>query len=322
MTRICVAVLAALPAWAHVVSMSSGDLTVDGAHAHYELRMPLYEIPHVASPETALLSRIRFSSHGDAHMTSSHCAADPDHGVYVCVADYQFAAPVESLDVECTFPAIVSPTHVHVLRAQLGTDSAARQDQAVFDQAFQRATLRFRPPTAMEIAITEFGAGSVRALEGAVQLVFLAALAVAARSRRELLAVAAMFIGGQAVSVMLVPLTSWQPAPRFVEAAAALTIAYLAIEVLMLPQAGARWLVAGALGIFHGLFLHLFLQSTGYHPGYVLAGAATADAAVIALLGWISLRIARAAPRIQFARVAASAMFVFGLAWFAFRLKG
>ncbi len=51
----CLAVLAAVPACAHVVSMSSGDLTIDGSRAHYELRMPLYEIPHVSAPETALL---------------------------------------------------------------------------------------------------------------------------------------------------------------------------------------------------------------------------------------------------------------------------
>jgi hypothetical protein len=33
--------LAASPGWAHMMSMSSGDFTVDGARAHYELRMPL-----------------------------------------------------------------------------------------------------------------------------------------------------------------------------------------------------------------------------------------------------------------------------------------
>ena len=322
MNRLFAGALLALPAWAHVVSMSSGDLTIDGSRAHYELRMPLYEIPHVSAPETALLSRIRFSSHGDARMASSHCAADAAHGLYVCIADYQFAAPVDSLDVECTFPAIVSPTHVHVLHAQLGVDAGARQDQAVFDQAFPRATLRFRPPTAAEVAISEIIAGGVRALEGVVQFVFLAALAVAARRWRELMALGGMFIGGQALAVVVTPLTSWQPAPRFVEAAAALTVAYLAIEVLLLPRAGARWLVAGALGVFHGLFLHLFLQTTGYRPGLVMAGAAAADAIVIAAFGWGCLWIARALPMLRMARVAASAMFVFGLAWFALRLRG
>ena len=43
--------LAACPAWGHVMSMSSGDLTVTGARAHYELRMPLYEIYNPATAQ-------------------------------------------------------------------------------------------------------------------------------------------------------------------------------------------------------------------------------------------------------------------------------
>lgn len=229
---------------------------------------------------------------------------------------------MEQLDVECTFPAVVSPTHVHVLRAQLDSASGGRRDQAVFDQAFERATLRFRPPTATEIAVTEFCAGGLRALAGVVQIVFLAALGVAARSRRELLALGAMFLAGQISSALAVPYTAWQPAPRFVEAAAALTVAYLAIEILMLPKAGARWLVAGALGAFHGLFFHLFLRNTGYRPGFVLAGAAVVDILAIALFGWAFSRLVRAAGRFRPAPVAASAMFAFGMVWFALRLHG
>jgi len=49
------------PAAAHVMSMSSGDLAVEGARAHYELRMPLYEVAHVEAPERALLEHVRFA---------------------------------------------------------------------------------------------------------------------------------------------------------------------------------------------------------------------------------------------------------------------
>ena len=49
-------------------------------------------------------------------------------------------------------------------------------------------------------------------------------------------------------NAVIVPRTTWDPAPRFVEAATALTIAYMAVEILALPQAGKRWLIAGALG--------------------------------------------------------------------------
>ena len=321
--RECLSLAAALlvvgPAFAHVVSMSSGDLTIDGAQARYELRMPLYELVHVPSPERTLLQHIRFASGGhDARLLNSNCQSDPARQLYVCTADYRFAADVERLDADCTFAAITVPTHVHLLRAHMG----GKHDQAVFDLSFTHATLRFRPPTAFEVAVTETGAGVMRALGGPVQILFLAALALAARTRQELAALTVMFLAGQAASVMLVPHTSWIPAPRFVEAAAALTIAYLAVEILLLPEAGARWLVAGVLGAFHGLYFYLFLTATDYQAFPVLAGAAFAEAAVIALLALLFSRVARLARVLRPVQVSASALLLFGMAWFFARLRG
>src|ERR1035438_5726598 len=132
----------ALLAWplpAHVMSMSSGDLAVDGTRAHFELRMPLYEVAHVANPERPLLEHIRFAG---ARLVRSECRADAARDTYLCVADYEFGAPVDRLDVECTFTAITVPNHVHLLRATLGE----KRDEAIFDLGFTRATLRFRPP--------------------------------------------------------------------------------------------------------------------------------------------------------------------------------
>lgn len=81
-------------------------------------------------------------------------------------------------------------------------------------------------------------------------------------------------------------------------AAAALTVAYLAVEILLLPQAGARWAIAGVLGIFHGLFFHLFRQNTGYHTGWVLLGAAVAEIAALSVLALLFSKLARVAHRL------------------------
>jgi hypothetical protein len=294
--------------------MSSGDLAITGARAHYELRMPLYEVAHVADPERTLLEHIRFEG---ARLVRSECRADSARDTYLCAADYEFAAPVEQVEVECTFTAVTVPNHVHLLRASLGD----KRDEAIFDSGFTRATLRFRPPTATEIALTQSGAGAVRALGGAVQLLFLAALVLAARSRRELLAIAAMFLAGQAASVLAMAHVMWQPAPRFVEAATALAVAYLAVEILLLPEAGARWLVAAVLGALHGLYFHLFVQTTGYSAPLVLVGAAGAETAVIAVLAMVLSRVGRMAKPFQPVRVAASALLLFGMVWFVLRLR-
>jgi HupE / UreJ protein len=300
--------LAASYAWGHAVSMSSGDLSIEGSRAHYTLRMPLYEISHTAHPEDALLAHIRFAG---AQMTAHQCRTEAAQDSFVCEADYQFDSSPTRLDVECTLYAATVPNHVHLLRATLD----GRPDQAIFDFSFPRATLRFRPPTPAEVAASESGAGFLRALAGPAQILFLAALAIAARRRRELAAMLGMFLAGQIAAVLVMPHTAWQPPPRFVEAAAALTVAYLAAEMVLIPQAGSRWLIAGLLGAFHGLYFHLFLQSAGYHAAYVLAGAAAAEIAAVCLLVLLFSRAGK------FARAMPPALLVFGLVWFVLRLK-
>lgn len=314
-SRAAAFLLLAAAAHAHVVSMSSGEIVIRGTRAHYELRMPLYEVAHVQSPERTLLDHIRFAG---ASRIDSACTPDPARDTYVCTADYTFAAPIDRLDVECTFAAVTVPSHVHMLRAELD----GKPDQAVFDSAFPRATLLFRPPTAIEIAVTQSAAGFVRALGGAVQVLFLAALALAARRRRELAALAAMFIAGQAAVLSIAPHISWQPAPRFVEAAMALALAYLAVEILLLPEAGARWAVAAALGIFQGLYFDLFLQSTGYRSALVLAGAIAAEASGIAILALLFAQLNRVAKALRPVQVSAAGLLVFGMTWFFLRLRG
>jgi len=310
--------LVAASAFAHVVSMSTGDLKIEDRRAHYELRMPLYEMSHVAGSEQALFDHIRFSSGAAAaRLVKKDCTTDPAQGLYLCGADYEFPGAVDTLDVECTFHAVTVSNHVHLLRVVNGE----RRDQAIFDFSFPKATLRFRPPTPAETAVTELGAGFMRAIGGLVQVLFLGSLVLAARSRRELLAISGMFLAGQMVSALLVPYTSWRPPARFVEAAAALTLAYLAVEILLLPRAGGRWAIAGLLGAFHGLYFLLFLQSTGYGPGFVLLGAALAELALIAMFAVIFARIGRLAAALRPVQVSASALFVIGMVWFFLRLK-
>jgi hypothetical protein len=310
--------LLAWPAFAHVMSMSSGDLTIHGPQAHYEFRLPLYEMPHVVNPAQSLFAHIVFSSGGrPAQLLGKSCREDAAHGAYVCTADYEFAAPVDSLDVECTFHAVTVPNHVHLLRVENG----GKRDQALFDISFPRATLRFRPPTALETAVTETAGGALRALAGAAQILFLASLVLAARSRRELILLTAMFLAGQVAAAIVAPLTAWQPPARFVEAAAGLTIAYLAVEILVLPQAGMRWLIVAVLGGFHGLYFAMFLRTTGYRAAYVLAGAVCAEIALIAIVALLFSYIGKRLAAWKPVPVCASVLLVTGLAWFFLRLR-
>jgi hypothetical protein len=303
-----------LPLAAHMVSMSTGELKVDGNRAHYELRIPMYEVAHVREPEHTLLDHIRFKSGGAWGMPSAQVCKD-EQGTYVCTADYQFPAPVDELQVECTFSSVTVPNHVHLLRAYLGD----KTDQAVFDLSFTTAEMRFRPPTVWETTVQELAAGFMRAAGGLAPLLFLASLVLAARSRRELVKLTVAFLGAECLACAIAPRISSPLSPRFIEAAAALTIAYLAFEIILLPKSGLRWLVVGVLGLFHGAYFSIFLAQSGYHAVTFLCGVATAEVLLIVVFALALRQLSRLAWMRRMVPVAATMLLTVGLVWFFVR---
>jgi len=311
--------MAALPLTAHMVSISTGEIKLNGNRGHYEMRMPWYEVAHVQKPEKTLLASVQFFSGGtEAKLAQSRCRKDEAESALICEADFEFPSEVGVLEARSRLHTVTVPNHVHVLRAVMGD----KNDQAVLDLSFPKAELRFRPPTAIETALRETVAGAMRAAGGLAQLLFLAALVIAARSRRELIALTGMFLAGEVITSVLVPGMLWQPAPRFVEAAAALTIAYLAVETLLLPLAGQRWLVVGVLGLIHGLYFALFLSGSEYSAGYVLTGVAVAEVTLIALLALVFSRLAGMLEALRPVKLASAALLAVGLGWFFLRLRG
>ncbi len=316
---LALSVLAAGPAFGHMMSMSNGELRIRGDTAEYELRMPLYEIAHIKQPDTSLFEHFRlYDGRKEAKLLKHFCQANTSQDAYLCRAEYQFPGPVKTLEVECTFAAITVPNHVHLLHAERDGIS----DQAVFDFSFTRQPLRFLPPGRAAMAFSQVWAGMLRAAAGLAQLLFLLALVMAARSRRELYALAAAFIAGETISALYVAYGSWSPAPRFVEAAAALTVAYLAIEILLLPDAGHRWAVAAALGVFHGFYFGLFLRDSQMHWLPVLAGVAAAELILLGAFAWLVARVERMAAALRPVRAGAGILLAVGLVWFLLRLRG
>lgn len=287
------------PAFAHVVSMSTGELRVDGVTASYELRIPMYEIAHVANPQTALLDHVSFAR---ATRKSSNCAQEGD--AYVCRADYEFSSPVDRVDATCTLFEITVPNHVHLLRATQGENA----DQAVFDRSFTSAEIRFRPPSTAERIAGQIGTGFKRAATSVAGALFLIALAAASRSWKEAAVLAVMLLLGEWLARSLAPRIPWPLSIRFIEAAMALTVAYLAVEMLMLPQAGQRWAIVFALGLFHGLYY------AGFPQAYFI-GVGLLQILAIAVLSALALRAPRSTQR-----YAAWGLLIAGLGWFTTRL--
>lgn len=307
--RSLVLLAGALPLMAHTISMSTGELTVDGTRAHYEMRIPVYEVAHVQNAEPAFFANVRFGSDGTPAKLLSH-ACQTKGETFLCTAEYEFAKPPDRIQAECTFARITVPNHVSVLKARMGE----KTDQAVFDLTYDKAELRFNPPGKAEIAVQQIGAGTLRVFSSAAGILFLFGLALAARSMRELAAVVLAFASGEVAACIVV--AYWNPdlSMRFIEAAMALTVAYLAMEILFLPQAGTRWLICGILGLFHGFYFALFSRDAGYRAGLVLAGAISVEMILIAVC-WAFVR--KFPGTVRFASML---LMTIGMGWFGLRL--
>lgn len=301
------------PAFAHVISMSTGQATVAGNRVGYILRMPDYEIGATKNPADALFSHIRFSiGFETGRLIDRECHHDTANSAWLCGADYQFSRQVEQLHVECSFHEITVANHIHVLRAERD----GKTDRAILDSSFPSATLAFRPPTALERGIEQTLAGVIGIWTNRAGLLLLFALAVASRTRIRLAVAGGAFLAAQCAVTIAMPHASWQPAPRLAEAGAALSLAYLALETIVFPAAGGRWLLALIFGAFSGLYFSALLTDSGYAATFVLAGAAGASVCVLAISGIA----AHFLMRWRLERWAAGALLAAGGVWFAIRL--
>jgi hypothetical protein len=287
-------------AYAHAVSMSSGELHVNGREATFELRIPIYELTHVTHPETALLDQIKFEG---ARRTSSSC--QEHDGTYICRADYEFERPVpDKIEVECTLFQVTVPNHVHLLYAVQGPNS----DQEVFDQNVRQVEVRFHPPSQSERMAKAAAAGIGRLAESVAGLLFLAVLVLAARNKREMAILAIAFLAGEWLALPLAPRIPMSFHPQFLEAVLALTVAYLATEIVFLPDSQARWAVAPLLGVAHGLPFSAF-------PASYLAAASITQAILLAVL-WFAARFVTRESSANWRRAAAGVLLAAGIGWF------
>jgi hypothetical protein len=109
--------------------------------------------------------------------------------------------------------------------------------------------------------------------------------------------------------------------PRFIEAAAALTIAYLAFEIVLLPHSSMRWLVVAVLGLFHGAYFAAFLTESGYHLATFLTGVVICELLLIGLFAFLLDRVVRLSFLRRAVPVAASLLLAIGVGWFFLRLR-
>jgi hypothetical protein len=136
-----------------------------------------------------------------------------------------------------------------------------------------------------------------------------------------LVALTASFLVAETLACAIAPHIAISLSPRFIEAAAALTIAYLAFEIILLPQSSMRWLVVAVLGLFHGTYFAAFLTESGYPLPTFLTGVVVCELLLIALFAFLMDRLVRLSFLRRAVPVAASLLLAIGVAWFFLRLR-
>jgi hypothetical protein len=275
--------LLAGPLAAHMVSLSSGQMEITGTTAQLVLRVPTYEVP---DGEKMLDGAYQIAG---ATLAERTCVATNEE----LVCTYRFTNVPAQPRVVCRLAEVLIANHVHVLTAQ--RDGAiARQ---VFSGPEREAELRFgEGPDPLRDAMD----GVRQAFSGWARMLLLFTIGFAARRRWEAVAFAAALAAGQAASVWF----ALPAGPRFVEAAAAIGVGYLAFEVWMLPEAGHRWAPVAGVGFLLGLGIPAG-GSAAFHASLVASSALAAGA-----VGMFTMA------RTDFARPASIVLLVTSGAWF------
>ena len=285
--------------------MSNGELRIDGAVATYELRMPLYEVTQLPTPGDTLFNNIQFAG---GRLIEKQCTTSAEW--LQCTGKYLFSSDVKELGVTCRFASVTVPNHVHMFRAIKATGES---EQRFFDSTLVETSLTFRPPSSGEFFLRAMVEGFRRAIAGLTTALFLFAIAMVARDRKQFLLLAGILALVELATASFAPT---QLSPKFLEAAAALSTAYIAIERILVPTAGQRWLVVAILGVFHGLFFRFFAVELSGVPS--IAGFAAG--LLFANLAWmLPAGLLRLLPSTG-QRIVTWMLVIAGTFWFVYRI--
>jgi hypothetical protein len=279
--------LLAAPLAAHMVSLSSGQMEISGTTAQLVLRVPSYEVPE---GEKTLGDAYRIAG---ATLSGRTCRTESEE----LVCTYRFANVPAAARVVCRLAEVLVANHVHVLTVQR-EGAIARH---VFSGSEREADLRFDGGVD---PLRDAWDGLRQAFSGWARLLLLFTVGFAARRRREAAAFVLSLGAGQGAALWL----GLPASPRFVEAAAAIGVGYLAFEVWLLPEAGHRWAAVAGVGLLLGLGVPA--GGSGAFYGSLVAGSVSAAGVV----GGFTLA------RRSYARQAAMALLLLAVGWFAAEL--
>ena len=164
-------------------------------------------------------------------------------------------------------------------------------------------------------------------LTGYDHLLFLLALLVAGRGIRQLVAIVTSFTVAHSLTLAVATVGLVQPPPRLIEAAIALSIAYVGIENLLVSDVRGRWRLTFVFGLVHGFGFANVLREMELPRAALASSLFTFNAGVelgqvgVLLVVWPALRaVQHSAYAVPITRAVSVVVIAFALVWFVQRV--
>ena len=164
-------------------------------------------------------------------------------------------------------------------------------------------------------------------LTGYDHLLFLLALLVAGRGMRQLVAIVTSFTVAHSLTLAVATFGLIEPPPRLIEAAIALSIAYVGIENLLVEDVRGRWRLTFVFGLVHGFGFANVLREMELPRAALASSLFTFNAGVelgqvaVLLVVWPVLRaVQKSAYAVTITRAVSAVVIACGVVWFVQRV--
>jgi len=338
--------LTAVPTTAHPLSVSYARFSIDARSVAAVVRLPLDDVDlllrldkdldgHVSAAEIDaarsaidpyVAKHLRVRSAGAAlepRLTRLALWTDPA-GFQYLEADAEFTAPdpIESFSIEIDFLSELYAQHKTLGELRI----AGRSEQFVFEprRVFAgRAAERHRWADAASFVRL----GIEHIFTGYDHILFLFGLLLVGNGLRNLVAVVTSFTVAHSLTLALATLGAVQPVPWTIEAAIALSLAYIGIENLLVSNPRYRWKITFVFGLVHGFGFAAVLRDMHLpRAGVAISlfsfnvGVEIGQVAIVSLMYPLLLLLARTRHRVLVTRIASSIITIVGLVWFYQRI--
>lgn len=296
------------------------DADLDGAVAAGELRSARTRL------ETYLRERAHVEANGvvlEPELQRTSVWLDSADFPYISIeARYAAPEPIERFEISVGVLTELYPVHRNLAEVVIGSE----KEQYVFQHG-NRWVGQVRSPGWWQTAREFTRLGIEHIFTGYDHLVFLLGLLLVGRGLRDLFAIVTAFTVAHSLTLALAALGIVHPTVWVVEAAIALSIAYVGLENLVARTFRHRWLIAFVFGLVHGFGFAAMLQDARPSGEISLLALLTFNAGVelgqlaVVTLAWPVLWTVRRSPyRENVVRVTSVLIAGCGIFWFVERI--